>query len=243
MAMLRGNNDVNANVLVKKSSSDVNFTLSDDTLSIDIEKVDTSSSNWKIIQTEDYRPDKRAFIEEQFSESYPKFGKLDYDMITALASRSKVISKWLTISSQKYTVEVDPPLWLQSEISAEEFKEIKPKITLLSKAASDRAEAEAKAASEYKNKLARIERDFSDKVSAMKKDSNLLKILSMSSTDLPITLQLAIENFTPSSAESAPNQRMFAREILTSYRISLIKYSKTNPDMDIQTVIDRLAPL
>lgn len=233
--------DVPSNLLVKQSDTDLNIVLASKSYSLTIDKIDTSSKNWKIIQTDEYRPDKQAYVEAKFYEDFAELGQQSFDQIASLASRSSLLNKWLVSVNASFAIDVAPPFWLQEEIPSEEYVKIQPIISKLSQAAADRASKESAAAKEYRAKLDGIEKDFNTKMNEFKSDNNIIKILTIQSTKLPLSFQLAIDNYTPLAAQAAPNQRMFAREVLTSYKISLLKFSKDNPQVDIQKVIDEMA--
>lgn len=237
-------NDVNKeNPLVKQTGSDVNFELKGADISLTIDKVSADSKDWQIVETENYRPDKAKYVEDKWKESFPKQPNLSYGKISSLASRSRLINDWLISTNASYATAVAPPLWLQKEITPDEYSRAINKVQAISSLAADRAKLEAQAAAEYKGKLKKIEKDFNDGMEKAKANDNIAKILTIQSTDLPVSLQLSIDNYTPKAQEGAPDQRAFAREVLTSYRISLIKYVKANPKCDIQEIINKAAGL
>lgn len=212
-----------------------------DEFKIKIEKLSERSDDWKTVKSELYKPDRDEFIYSNFIVSYPKLKDSinNADMVYKLASRSKKLNEWLSITNSKYALEVAPPLWLKDEIDPKTYKDVTNSLKKINDIVAEKADREKELSEKYKNDLELIKKEFDSKVNKIK-TSNYIKILSLNSQSLPITLQLMIESYTPAKVDESPTAKTYAREILTKFKIELIRYTNNNPDVDIDTIINQL---
>jgi hypothetical protein len=201
-----------------------------------------NSDDWVTIRDESQLPDRKGFIVEKFKDAFPDT-KLDqdidkaYDQIGRLASRSYVINKWLITANLDYSLDAQTPSYLLPYIKPDQFKVLQSNITRLGKLAADESDEINRAAIEYKKKLDSIRDKYSKERDKLEGSNSFLKVLTVPSTYLPLTLQLAIENFTPQNTQNAPTKRAYARELLTDYKIYLLQCLQYNPDLDIDKLI------
>lgn len=200
--------------------------------------------SWKTIQQEDYRPDRNDFILKAFKKKFPKHANAvnSIETVNNLASRSKTINNWLVSAGIEYVLEVQAPQYLKDLVDPKEYKDASEDLAELNKLATKRSLEEQLVVKEYKDKIAKIEEKY-DKLTESAKKSNVVKILSLNSTSLPITLQLMIENYSPSVTSSSPDKKTYAREILVNFKISLLKYftKKENKDVDINEFLTEIS--
>lgn len=208
------------------------FIIENGDLTMNIE-VNTDPDLWLIIQDEKYRPDRGAFILERFIESYPNVNvKGDVTKIYALCSRSAALGEWLAAQNLDYALIQNEPTFYRDIIDQDSYKAVSSELQENSTRGRDRANEELVAARKYKDEMDKIDKKYS-KFKFKLKES---RIINMNSTELPLTLQLAIENYTPSSSDS-PNRRAFARELLINYKISLLTAISDDPSIDIEALI------
>lgn len=81
---------------------------------------------------------------------------------------------------------------------------------------------------------------ISKKYTSYKFTTPYARVISMNTTELPLTLQLAIENFTPANDVNSPNKKAYARELLIRYKLELIKMIKNDPSININLVIESM---
>jgi len=200
----------------------------------------TNMSEWLVIKEESYTPDKQLFIVDSFKKNF-KNVKLEgntekcYDMIGKLASRSSVVSDWLAIANAEYSLEAQTPTYFKEHIEPKDFNNLQKSIIEFNKVIAKAQQDKQEAAENYKKQIQKIDNELDNKMKKFK-SSNFLKILTLPSSALPITLQLAIENYTPTSDDS-PTKRVYLREVLTNYKIYLLKEIKQNPNLDIDELI------
>lgn len=189
--------------------------------------------DWLIIKDEKYRPDRGNFILENFNKDFPqiKVGD-DVQKVYSLCGRSTVLIEWLAKKNLEYALIQGEPTFYRDEIKVDVYKKVSDELLANSSRSKLRSQEELSAAEEYKYKMDKISKKYSDYNFIMKES----RVISMNSTELPLTLQLAIENYTPASDDS-PNRRSFARELLINYKLKLIKIINEKPDVDIEALI------
>lgn len=198
-----------------------------------VNEPDVLPENWLTIKEEKYRPDKSKFIFEEFKKVYPSIKVKDSDQVYALASRSSTLNEWLSKTNLKYALQENSPTFYRSYVDIEKFNEADAEVKRINSLNADKAKEQAVAASEYRLQLDEIDKKYSSKIET---SNSIAKILSLNTTSLPLTIQLAIDNYTPAKS-SSPNQRTYARECLINYKIALLKAFNKDPKIDIDKLI------
>lgn len=196
--------------------------------------IPTNSDDWFIIKEENYRPDRGAFILDKFNEDFPDFEITDVEKVYSLSSRSTSLSEWLAKQNLSYATIQNEPTFYRDVLDPDEFSKVSRELQSLSIKNRERAEEEIKASRDFKDTMLKI----SQKYSKFKPENKFTRVISMNSTELPLTLQLAIENYVPASSENAPTQKAYSRELLTRYKVFLINEIIKDKDVDIDKVIN-----
>lgn len=66
-------------------------------------------------------------------------------------------------------------------------------------------------------------------------------ITSLKQTDLPISLVLAIENYTPQDSEGSPDKILYARETLINFKLYLLDMLNNDESIDIKQVVEDIS--
>lgn len=209
------------------------FTLKIDGSDYDVNAPPSDSNAWLVVQEELYRPDKGKFVLDKFQSDYPSITVNDEEQIYSLASRSTMLAEWLAKTNIEYAVIEGAPTYFREYVDPSDFEKASDEVRRISLSLSEKAKAQEAAVQEYKNKLAKIDKEFSLKI---KTDNKIAKVISLNSTLLPLSIQLAIDNYTP-AAESTINQKTFGRECLMNFKIALLKALKKNPELDIDKIV------
>lgn len=204
------------------------------------------STDWITVKQEIYRPDKDQFVYDRFVASYPNI-KLDdsksltenVKVIYALCSRSEVLNYWLSKVNVEYSLDAGTPTFYKNLVEPTVFMNATKTLTKINDISSAEALELQAAAFEYKEKIKRISANFNKERKNKIGNDKLLRILTIKSTQLPLSLQMAIENYTP--AQDAPTQRAYAREILIQFKVSLIEEMNKNPDFDIDKYLEAIS--
>lgn len=234
--------------------------------SISINEPDVNPSNWMIIKEDVFKPDKDLYIYEEFIKDHsnlqkaitvyqpiPNQTKVDYETtsskIYALASRSQSLNIWLARKNLGYAQNANVPTFYSDKTTPQQYAQLQKTLVGLSEIEQTRAEKLNELATNYKLEIARTEAQFDEKAKNFTNSdssiANQVKILNLNTTSLPLTLQLAIENYTPAASTGstpvAPTKKQYARELLISYKRALLDVVKAKTTVDITAVIDELS--
>lgn len=205
---------------------------------IDIKKPTKDSDNWYVIQQESFTIDKNDFILTKYNEDFPKSKIDNYDMFELVLNRSSKLQEWYSLVSLQYTDSIQLPVAYKDLFKPEEYKGFFKDIQ------------------SYKNNLAKESAEIEELSNKFKKDVNIIKqkyfnknkeivdsnkfypIITMNATQLPLSIQIEIESYTPKTGDITQQKSVFAREYLINYKRSLIEFVKTNPNVNIEEVIE-----
>lgn len=191
--------------------------------------IDQDENTWYSKRDDDFKPNKPKFVEDRFHDRFSKV--LDYDTITKLVSRSRMLREWYADVISDYILEVDVPEYFQDLIEPKQYKKLSEKVSQYNINNRLKSEKLQKASENYKNECLKIENEFKPKFDELTKDS-LVKILTLNSEDLPIGLQFKLENYTAEKAEDPKTSALYSREMLVRYKIYLLEEAKKGQDID-----------
>lgn len=202
-------------------------------------------TKWTVITEQTYKPQKQKFIVNLFEANFKDVPIGDqedkkYTIITNLASRSKIIADFLVTANNAYSLQAQTPNYLLELLTPKDFSEVQKLSTEYSKEVSIFQQKKQSASEQYKNTLAKIDQEEKKVMSRYQANKNLF-ILNLPSTLLPITLQMAIENYTPGDNANAPNKKVYMREIMTRYKLYLLGELKKDKNIDIYKLVEENA--
>lgn len=203
-----------------------------------VEAPKVNSSDWLIKREESLRPEKKDFVLKAFNKRFPDIKVKDADQVYNLCSRSKLLNEWLSNTNLLYVDQVKIPAYAIDLLDTSKVKECYEIITEINDKNSLKAAAIKALSDTFKENLRKIEDNKDYKCD--KQLTNEVKVLILNTTDLPLTLQLAIENFTPAKNDEFPDTRAYAREMLFQFKKSLFKLIKEKPEINIDNVINEL---
>jgi hypothetical protein len=195
---------------------------------------ENDKNDYLIIKDEQYRPDKSEFVFNRFLMDFPHLVQVrDVQMVYSLASRQNNLAEWLAKVNLDYALQQNEPTFYRDHVDPKEYETISGDIQETSIRNRNRANEEVAAALEYKSKMANIAKKY-DKFNYKSKYS---RIILMNTTELPLTLQIAIDSYNPAEDPDLVSQKTYAREMLVQYKLALINYLKQNPQVDIDSLI------
>jgi hypothetical protein len=194
--------------------------------------------DWLVVKNEKYRPDRNVFIYEAFKKAFPQIKVADASMVYKLASRSVKLNEWVAKVNVEYALIQNEPTFYRDYVSPKDYEIVMRDLITSSERNKKRAAEELLAAQQYKAQLEDIDKRYS----GFEYNSKYSRIINLSSNRLPLSYQLAIENYVPtvSGSQIEVHKKAYAREVLVSYKIQLIKILKSKPDVDIDKVINDL---
>lgn len=199
---------------------------------------------WKVILSDTYKPDRGVYMLQKFYDDYPNLVSTcpDVDMLYKLCARSAKLGLWLKESNAQFVLEVAPPFYLKEMITPIEFSEASSIVIEINKTNRVLASEQEIIVNEFKRKMAQASDKQRKSVEKFNKN-NIARIITLNSTALPVTLQAMIENYTPSSKSESPDRKTYAREVLISFKCSLVEFFKNpiNAKVDFDSLLDELS--
>lgn len=215
---------------------------------INVADIGSKIESWTIKESETIISDVEEVIVNEFVKDFPRIklpeGTINeqYTLITKLVSRNSSLLEWYAAKKLVYSESKQLPKYLEGFVNPKEFNKIQEQLTSISDVVKDSVSKRQIASDNYKQKLKAIDDEESKRIGDIVRDNQVLKILLLDSSKLPLTLSLAIENYTPVDDvdDVAQNKRLYVRETLIQYKIALLKYLKENPNADIDKIVNEL---
>jgi hypothetical protein len=227
----------------------MSFSFKTDFGDIVIDDISDNIDNWIVKDAEVIEYSKATVLVEAFESQFPHIkllGNSDdekFDYLTNLVSRSDKLLQWFALEKVNYSELTQLPSYLTDVIDKSEFKKIRSKITEVNNVIADFAEQRAKLALEYKANLRKLERQLDAKIDKSIGNDNVVKVLTLTSQSMPLSLINAIESYNPQTSDINfdEKKKLYARELLTRFKVSLLKKVNEDPDIDIDTLIDEIS--
>jgi len=207
---------------------------------IDYKRPAKNSDNWYTIQQESFTIDKKEFILNKFKEDFPNLTISDYNQFELVLNRSSKLQEWYSIISILYTDSIQLPVAYKDLFEPEEYKGyFKDMQDYKSNLAKESAEIE-ELSKEFDEKLKVIKERYKNKNNQIISQNKYYPIITLNGNDLPISIQIEIESYTPKTGEITQQKSLYSRECLINYKRSLIELVKRNPEVDILEVIEEM---
>jgi hypothetical protein len=206
---------------------------------LEVKLPDETLDNWVVVKQQSIKYVKGDIILEKFNKDFPHAVVDSYDVICELASRSTKISEWLVNANTVYSELAEMPLYLDGLVEPKIYKGLTHDIQRINETIGSFSQSRQQLAEKYKNELKVLEKKEKEAINKIKGDNKFLRVLTLNTTSLPLTLQLMINGYSPSNSENLQeSQKVFAREMLINYKVSLIKKIIEDPNFKVDTVID-----
>lgn len=207
---------------------------------ITVECPDVDENNWTVVKEESIEYNKGQYILDAFNVDFPQFKVNSYEQLVRVASRSKKLTEWLLNANIQYSDSTQLPLFLEGLVEPAEYKKVTQDMQSVKRIISEGSQERQLCAEKYKKAVQEIEAKEEEKLRKLKTDKTLLKILTLNSQYLPLTLQLSIEGYksTIGSATVEESRKVYGREILIQYKQALVQAYVNNPDIDIDGIIE-----
>lgn len=202
-----------------------------------IDMPSTNPNDWLITRENSLRPERGEFVLKEFRRQYPSIKVKDIEQMYKVCARSQLLSNWLSLVNADYVQDVKIPGYARNIISSTDIENSRKIIDEINNINKNKSAAIKKAADTFKETLDNIENDEAYKLPT--NVDKITKILILNTSDMPVSLQLAIENFVPASNDNFPDTKSYARELLFQYKKSLLTMVKNDSSIDIEGVINK----
>lgn len=198
---------------------------------------DIDSSKWYISKEDFDKTLKKKTILDYYNSEFPKNKLKDADDVYKIASRSKLVASRLAAWNAAYSLQVSIPSFFRDVIKPSDYEEASNIVSKLSESSKIRNDSIAKAVNEFNEAVREAEEIFNNIKYESIKNNKFASIILLNQNDLPLSIILSIEKYSPLSSNS-PDQKAYARESLILYQKYLIQKVNDNPSIDINAIID-----
>jgi len=208
--------------------------------SINVEIPDSDENNWFITKSQSISITKDAFMLEAFKRDFSQFSVKDFADLVSLVSRSVALQDWYSLQSANFIRTIELPGFLSDVVPPEKYNSIKESLSSYNKALTDEGKQIKLLSEKFDEDLRRIKSNTSKVVSSITSDP-VVRILTMRTSEMPISLQIKINNYTPKTDDVTQSRDRYAQEMLFNYQRSLIKLVSEKPSINIDSVIKGLS--
>lgn len=205
---------------------------------LEVKRPTKDQENWYVIEQQSFTISKEQFILDEFSKDFPHLKIDSFEKFQLVLSRSVKLQEWYAFASLKYTDSIQLPVAYKDLFDPNEYKTYFDDMQRYkSNLASESAEIE-KLSSKFNNDLKIIKDKYKSLNDKIVSENKFYPILTVTGQDLPLSIQIEIEGYTPKTGDITQQRSLYAREMLINYKRSLIELVKNKPDIDVLSVIE-----
>jgi hypothetical protein len=242
------NLDKNCHVFIHLKIA-VHFMKIDSTIgTIDIADPSEDQNNWIIIKSQSVTFDKSEFFIKEFTKDFSNYkllGSSDYEKFTFLSElcgRMPAMTKWFAATSIKYSDTTQLPLYLKQGVAPDVYNRVQKGLLTIKKEQADIVDERDKLAKQYAKDLEALKIKEANIVKKTIGDDNILKIVSLTTECLPLSIQMKIQSYMANSSDAdvADNRRRLAQEYLALFKSELININNKSRINDIDALIEEI---
>jgi hypothetical protein len=217
------------------------FLFNVDGVKFDVDEPSSDDSGWFTTRSESVSVDKPSFMMSAYKRDFPKGPVKNFDSLVDIISRSGTMSDWYSKTSGDYTETISIPSYGADILSPKKFKQVQEKLKLHKEAYSLEGKTIAEASATMQ---VAIENAKNIRMKACGELTNdpVIRVLSMNSSELPVSMQLAIIGYTAKDSNKAQDQNKYARELLYIYKRALLQRVIEDPGFKLDQFILNAAP-
>ena len=227
----------------------MSFNISSKLGEINIDNFADTIDEWIIKKSEVFEYSKETEIVKSFKETFGHIailGSTDsekFDYITKLVSRSESLSVWFAFEKIKYSQLSQLPSYLKDLVSPSEFIVSQKRISSVNDTVSSYVNKKLNITNKYKAELSKIDEEAAIAIKKVIGDDKIVKILTLTSQSLPLTLINAIESYNSKTDDSNFEEKksLYGREMLVKFKVALLTLIKNNEKIDIDELIKDLS--
>lgn len=211
----------------------------DDEIVYDLPDVDSNS--WLGLAQQEFIPNKEEYVVKRLVEEFPPGKDLDYDKFMALCSRSSYLSDKLAAINVEWSLSIKVPEYFKGLITKEERRDIEGYLQEHKAKLNKITYEKDMLSKEYKANIKLLEDQEKIHIKDLRQ-SNIFEIMTLQQNQLPLSIQMAIVNYVPVSDDTSVSSKVFAREALINYQLSLFKFVKKHDKAQVSKYINSFLP-
>lgn len=195
-------------------------------------------NDWYTIEQQSFTVDKGEYILKEFSKDFPGFKVDDFQYLLKVINRSKTLREWYARTSLLYANTVQLPVGYKDLFEPNQYLKMMEDMTSYKNNLVKESEEIEKISNEFTNNINNIRDKYRSLNEQIVSKNKLYPILTLTGEDLPLSIQMEIEGYSPATGDISNSQKAFSKELLIQYKRALINKVKENPNIDIVKVID-----
>lgn len=207
---------------------------------VEIQQPSKREADWYVIKQQSFKINKEQYILKQLEKDYPHIKVVDYNQFNNLLSRSKKLQEWYSLVNIMYADSVQLPVAFKEMFEPDEYQRYFDDLQSYKKSLADESTMVEIKTREFNNDLNDLRKEYQNERNEIVNKNKYYPILTMTKQQLPLTIQLQIENYSPKDGDITQRRDQYAQEMLISYKKALIQKVKNNPELDIIKLIDEM---
>jgi hypothetical protein len=215
---------------------------------INIAEPGPDQDSWTVIKSQSISFDKNQFYIDEFNKDFPDYtllgsNELDkFTFLSELCARNAAMTKWFAATAIKYSNTTQLPLYLKDRVAPDVYKRVQDGLTNLKDELAKVVKERNDLAVKYTADLDALKIKEREIVKKTIGDDNILKIVSLTTESLPLSIQMKIQSYMANSpdADVADNRRRLAQEYLAIFKSELIEINSSAPIKDIDALIEEI---
>jgi hypothetical protein len=215
---------------------------------INITEPRPDQNDWTVIKSQSVSFDKNQFYVDEFNKDFPDYtllGSNDLDkfiFLSELCARNPAMTKWFAATAIKYSNTTQLPLYLKNRVAPDVYKRVQDGLLELKDELAKIVKERNDLAAQYTADLDRLKLKERNVVKKTIGDDNILKIVSLTTESLPLSIQMKIQSYMANSpdADVADNRRRLAQEYLAIFKAELIDINAQSPIKDLDALIEEI---
>lgn len=213
-----------------------------------VDEVGDVEDNWITIESRSVTFDKNDFYIKQFNRDFPDYKLLGtneqekFTFLSELCGRTQAMQTWFAATSIQYSETTQLPLYLKNRVAPDVYDTVQENLLLVKDKLAVIIKERNELAIKYKADLKLLEAKERNVVKKTIGDDNLLKIVSLTTASLPLSIQMKIQSYMADSndLDVSDNRRRYAQEYLAKFKVALIDLNEMNKIPDIDELLNEL---
>jgi len=202
--------------------------------------------DWIVVQEGSVAYDRETAMLSAFKRDFPGLSLLgrnekeQFDYLNKVVSRSSFLREWSNNFGVSYVAAVTLPLYLKEIVTPAEFESSRIILNRCNDIISANNITRDRMADDYKAKLKLLNESETKSIQQIRASSKIVAVLTIKQEDLPLSIQMAIEGYTPKdpSLDVASSRKKYSRECLIRFKRALLIQVNKDPNFDVDSAVN-----
>jgi len=216
---------------------------------LEVKDIGINQQKWVTIESQSVEFNKKDFYIKEFNSSFSTYTLLgsnsdeQFVFLTELCARTESMREWFAAISINYSNTTQLPLYLKDTVTPSKYKDVQKKLLEIKDELALIVVKRNDLSVKYTADLKQLQAAEKDVVKKTIGDDNILKIVSLTTESLPLSIQMQIQSYTAESEhlDISDNRRRYAQECLAKFKTALIKLDTESTIDDVDELIQEIA--